>query len=231
MKELIIGISPRFATSDDNINHFTRINNDYLKQVTSRNSIPLILTEGPTFDAQLKLCDGFIIIGGDDIDPTKYNQTNELGLSKGIDTLVDDIDERILNYAINNNIPTLGICRGVQAMAAFMNGSLHQDLAYDKLSHPSNDKKHMIKKVANTKLSNMLPNEFLVNTYHHQSVDKVPDGFIVTYVNEDVIEAMEHKSLPFIGVQWHPERYYTKESEIIFNYFFDLVEKNGKNYK
>ncbi|MEI3526698.1 MAG: gamma-glutamyl-gamma-aminobutyrate hydrolase family protein [Bacilli bacterium] len=64
-----------------------------------------------------------------------------------------------------------------------------------------------------------------MNSYHHQSVKDLPDGFITTFVNQDVIEAIEHQTLPLIGIQWHPERFYTNESKIIFDYFFDLIKE------
>ena len=80
------------------------------------------------------------------------------------------------------------------------------------------NKKHYVTKVSNTKLTSLLPESFLVNSYHHQSVKDLPDGFITTFVNQDVIEAIEHQTLPLIGIQWHPERFYTNESKIIFDY-------------
>ena len=229
MKKLIIGLSPRFSTSDNLEYQYVRINKDYIKQVTSRDAICLILVEGPTLKDTLKMCDGFIVIGGNDIDPKYYGETNQEGLSKNIDPIMDEIDKEILEYATKHHIPTLGICRGVQAMAAFMGGTLHQDIKSSNLCHPSEDKKHFVTKVNDTKLTSLLPDSFLVNTYHHQAVKDAPDGFTITYVNHDVIEAMEHTTLPFVGVQWHPERYYTEESKIIFDYFFDLVKHNGKH--
>ena len=78
-------------------------------------------------------------------------------------------------------------------------------------------------------LSKLLPEKFLVNTFHHQAVKTVPEGFIATYKNADVIEAIEHKTLPIVAVQWHPERYYTKESEIIFDYFLEKVNEYREN--
>lgn len=229
MKKLIIGLSPRFSTSENSDYHFVRINKDYIKQVTNRDAICLILVEGPTLKDTLEMCDGFIIIGGDDIDPKYYGETNDANLSKDIDPIMDEIDKEILDYAVKHNIPTLGICRGIQAMAAFMGGTLHQDIPTANLYHPNENKKHYVTKVNHTKLTSLLPDSFLVNTYHHQAVKDAPNGFTVTYVNHDVIEAIEHKTLPFIGVQWHPERYYTEESKIIFDYFFNLVKQNGKN--
>ncbi len=229
MKQSFIGISPRYNIDPSNGSRALKINMDYIKQIISYKKTPLILFDSENFEENLKLCDGFIVIGGNDIDPKYFNETNELGLSKDIDELSDEIDRRIIEYAKNNAVPLLGICRGHQALAAFLGGSLHQDFATVKLSHPESEHKHIIAKVANTKLSCLLPDNFLTNTFHHQSINKLPEGFVTTFINGDIIEAIEHTTLPLIGVQWHPERYYTTESKIIFDYFYSLVENFIKN--
>lgn len=231
MNKKIIGISPRFSIHEGAMVNYLKINSDYLQQVLNRNGFPFVLIDEETLDDSLKMCDAFLVIGGDDINPEYYNENNDKNQSKDIDEYTDRVDQKIIKYAIENKIPTLGICRGLQAMAAFLGGSLHQDIKDAGLNHPFEDKKHLVKCVNQTKLTKLLPESFLVNTYHHQAVKDIPEGFIVTYMNHDVIEAMEHKTLPMIGVQWHPERFYTKESEIIFNYFFSLIDEYGKNNK
>ena len=79
MNKLIIGISPRFSHDYNSDYHYVRINIDYLNQVIHRDAIPFILYDGPNIDAALQMCDGFIIIGGDDINPKFYNENNKMG--------------------------------------------------------------------------------------------------------------------------------------------------------
>lgn len=229
MNKKIIGISPRFSIHAGALVNYLKINSDYLQQILNRNGFPLVLIDEETLDETLPQCDGILIIGGDDIDPKYYNENNDKQQSKDIDEYTDRVDQKIITYAVEHGIPTLGICRGLQAMAAFLGGSLHQDIKDAGLNHPSEDKKHQVTRVNSTILTDLLPDSFLVNTYHHQAIKNVPDGFIVTYMNHDVIEAIEHKALPILGVQWHPERFYTKESEIIFDYFFKKIDEYGKN--
>lgn len=229
MKQFIIGVSPRFSTSEKTGYQFLQINMDYIKQITNRNAIPLILTPSNSFKESLAMCDGFIIIGGDDINPICYHETNELGLSKGINDVEDALDKEIFTYCLENKVPLLGICRGIQAIAAFDNGSLYQDIATFHLRHAETEKKHTVERVNIGNLSKLLPENFLVNSFHHQAVKSVSSDYIVTYKNQDVIEAIEHKTLPIYGVQWHPERFYTQESAVIFDYFWEKINEYRKN--
>lgn len=227
----IIGISPRFSKEEKSGYSFLKINQDYITQIVNRGAIPLILLPSDGFEELISKCDGFLIIGGDDINPTYYGEKNEEGLSKGIDSLTDAIDQKIIQYATTHQIPMLGICRGIQAFAAFMGGTLHQDLATKQIAHPVPfEKKHYVTRVNETSLTRLLPEKFLVNTFHHQAVNQIPDGFIAIYQNVDTIEAIEHVHLPIVGVQWHPERYYTAESAIIFDYFMEKVNEYRKNH-
>ena len=84
--------------------------------------------------------------------------------------------------------------------------------------------KHYVDKVTNFGVAKLLPDHFLINSWHHQAVKVVPEGFEVLFKNDETIEAMEHKTLPIVAVQWHPERFYTAESKVIFDYFFDLIK-------
>lgn len=228
MKQSFIGITPRFITNNETGIRAVKINMDYINQIIGYNKVPLILFNDENLEENLKMCDGFFLLGGDDIDPKYYGEDNSKNLSKEIDEYTDIIDKKIIEYAVKNKVPTIGICRGHQDLAAFLGGTLYQDISDANLIHPSENKKHNVIKVCKTPLTDRLPDEFLVNTFHHQAVKDVAPGFKVTLVNHDVIEAMEHESLPIFSVQWHPERYYTSESKIIFDYFYELVDKYQK---
>lgn len=225
MKKYVIGITPRFSKTEDN--EFIRVSLQYTTKLTDSKLIPLILVPSFNFEDELALCDGYLIIGGNDISPEYYNETNDEGLSNGVNIQLDEIDKRVLSDAIKHNKPILGICRGLQAFAAFLNGSLFQDIEYANKSHPLLEEHyHNVTKVNDYGIAKLLPNEFYVNSFHHQAINKLPDTFIPLFKNGDIIEAIESTVYPFVGFQWHPERYYTKESEIIFNYFVTLLDNN-----
>lgn len=217
MKKIIIGVTPRINQNEENT--YIRVHRNYIDRLTKLNMTPIILTPGSSLDLVLPLCDGFLVIGGDDYNPTMYNETNDNNLSKDINDEMDRLDSKIIHFAINNKKPVLGICRGHQAFSAVFGYALYQDISASNLNHPIIDKMHEVTKVNNFGLSKELPDKFITNTFHHQATKDLPKDFVVLYKNHDIIEAIQHKSLPLIGIQWHPERMDTNESTIIFNYF------------
>jgi putative glutamine amidotransferase len=228
LKKIILGISPRLSVSDNH--EFYRCRKDYIDAFEKRGVACIFLTLAG-LETTLPLCDGLVILGGDDYDPRYYHETNQLEESKDIDLRLDEADRMILCYAMQNKIPLLGICRGHQAINALLGYPLCQDITYHHVSHPCSEHLHSVKKIASMPLSRKLPDSFTVNSYHHQACCMTPPDFTATFKNGDVIEAMEHNFLPIITFQWHPERLQeTKESNIIFDYFLSLVkgDQNGR---
>ena len=205
MSKKIIGISPRFWSNETQ--EYVRVGVQYTNQLQRDDLIPFIIVDSVNLEDTLNLCDGFLIIGGDDLNPETYGESNELGLSKDIHPIADKVDKAIIDHAIKNKKPILGICRGIQSICAFMGGKLVQDLKYEQISHPlTEDHKHYVDKVSNIGVAKLLPDHFLINSWHHQAVKIAPEGFEVIFKNDETIEAIEHTTLPILGVQWHPER-------------------------
>ena len=151
--------------------------------------------------------DGLILCGGNDIDPKYYQQ--EIGGSVNIDAPRDAIEFALLKAFVDAGKPVLGICRGHQLINIYFGGSLHQDIP-EKDLHASNqnfDITHGVTAKDNSVLHNLYGSPFTVNSYHHQAIDRLGENLVATaYWNDQYIEAIEHKSLPILGVQWHPER-------------------------
>ena len=223
MKKFILGISPRYNFEGQN---FVRVASYYIEAVQRDNIIPFIIVKSPNLKDTLALCDGFLVIGGNDIDPKYYHENNDLFLSQEINNELDEIDKAIVEYAYENNKPMMGICRGIQAITTFLGGTLYQDLHYNGIKHPLiEEHKHYIDKVENYGIAQKLPNHFLINSYHHQAVKDVPKDFKILYKNADTIEMIESTTKPILAVQWHPEKMIEDEnSQIIFNYFFDMFK-------
>ena len=224
MAKPIIGIVPR--TEYVNTNYRVQVNYSYLEPFNKRDITPIILPlNSNNVSELLPLCDGFLVPGGDDINPEYYGEANE-GDSRDVDENLDKLDKIVLEYALKNKVPTLGICRGVQAIAAFLGGSLHQDITKAGLKNDEVEHKHMVKNTFIHPFNNLFPSNFEINSYHHQAVKKVPDDFVITFMHNDIIEGIIHHALPIIGVQWHPERFDSNESKTIFDYFAGLIKEH-----
>jgi putative glutamine amidotransferase len=115
-------------------------------------------------------------------------------------------------------MPIFAICRGVQVLNVAFGGTLVQDIPTEvenALKHEQEALRqaalsHTVKLEPATRLFEMAgaAARVRVNSFHHQSVRDVADGFVVNAVAPDgVIEGIEDPNHPFcIGVQWHPER-------------------------
>ena len=154
-------------------------------------------------------CDGLLLPGGGDMDPKFYGQ--ERIPACGEPNLLRDAAEPLLLRAfLAADKPVLGICRGIQVMNAVLGGDLYQDIKpFEHLPH--NDhwaKVHTVTVRRGTLLSRILGQDtVLVNSQHHQAVDRVAPGFTLAALSEDgIVEAIEKPDARFcLGVQWHPE--------------------------
>ena len=154
-------------------------------------------------------CDGLLLPGGGDMDPKFYGQ--ERIPACGEPNLLRDAAEPLLLRAfLAADKPVLGICRGIQVMNAVLGGDLYQDIKpFEHLPHNGHwAKVHTVTIRRGTLLSRILRQDtVLVNSQHHQAVDRVAPGFTLAALSEDgIVEAIEKPDARFcLGVQWHPE--------------------------
>ncbi len=154
-------------------------------------------------------CDGLLLPGGGDMDPKFYGQ--ERIPACGEPNLLRDTAEPLLLRAfLAADKPVLGICRGIQVMNAVLGGDLYQDIKpFEHLPHNDHwTKVHTVTVRRGTLLSRILGQDtVLVNSQHHQAVDRVAPGFTLAALSEDgIVEAIEKPDARFcLGVQWHPE--------------------------
>jgi len=154
-------------------------------------------------------CDGLLLPGGGDMDPKFYGQ--ERIPACGEPNLLRDAAEPLLLHAfLAADKPVLGICRGIQVMNAVLGGDLYQDIKpFEHLPHNGHwAKVHTVTVRRGTLLSRILGQDtVLVNSQHHQAVDRVAPGFTLAALSEDgIVEAIEKPDAGFcLGVQWHPE--------------------------
>jgi putative glutamine amidotransferase len=192
----------------------------YLRAIEKAGGIPLLihLTEDEeVLDLHYGRCDALLLAGGDDVDPAAYGHPRHPRL--GVTTpLRDTVEARLARRAVEQQLPLLGICRGIQMLNVALGGTLYQDIAAelpDALDHREGwDLKrtdvlaHPIRIEAGSWLAEQLgATELLVNSLHHQALrDVAPALRVVARAPDGVVEAVEGTGPGFVAaVQCHPE--------------------------
>jgi putative glutamine amidotransferase len=168
-------------------------------------------------DELLEPADGLLLIGGGDIDPARYGQSEHVR-SYGFNRIRDELELRLASHAIEHQVPLFAICRGCQVVNVATGGTLHQHLSdLPGISADTHGRPHDLILAEHPVV--VEPASLLeaavgglrverCTSAHHQSVDKVGDGLRVTGRAEDgCIEALELDEAGqfFLAVQWHPE--------------------------
>jgi len=178
--------------------------------------------------------DGFVITGGDDIDPTFYGEDNTQGLSRGISSSRDRFDCVFARALAEQPKPVLGICRGMQVMNVILGGTLWQDIACQQglENHCGKNAEgipiHSVQAMG--WLAETLGTSHIVtNSYHHQAVKEVGKGTeILAYSQDGVVEAIRLRNHPFyVGLQWHPEREAEEYSSVLAQRFLEACQRDS----
>ena len=154
-------------------------------------------------------CDGLLLPGGGDMDPQFYGQERIPACGEP-NLLRDAAEPPLLRAFLAADKPVLGICRGIQVMNVVLGGTLYQDIK-SFVHVPHNDhwaKIHTVTVRRGTKLEQIMGQDtVLVNSQHHQAVDRIAPGLTLAALSEDgIVEAIEKPDAKFcLGVQWHPE--------------------------
>ena len=185
--------------------------------------------------AQMELCDGFLLPGGEDVNPAMYREMAlpECGVYR------PDMDcewGEVLQYAVDRGKPVFGICRGLLFINAFLGGTLYQDMKYQEKAmgtavgeHAQRFDRRMVSHTISiqpyTILHEILGADLLnVNSMHHQAVCRLGRGLeISARALDGTIEAIETKNGLIMAVQWHPEELYPEYPEMrrLFESFMD----------
>lgn len=195
----------------------------YMKMLEECGALPLMLPltdEEALLDQCLKMCDGIVLTGGQDVSPTMYGAETSPQCGE-ICEKRDTMDQRLLISAIGMDIPVLGICRGLQLINAALGGTLYQDLPSEyqtEINHvmkpPYHRGVHKVSIIEHTPLATLTDHsEIWVNSYHHQAIKELASSLRPMAISEDgLIEAAYMPGKRFIiGVQWHPEYSYRSD--------------------
>ncbi|MCF0110636.1 MAG: type 1 glutamine amidotransferase [Erysipelotrichaceae bacterium] len=171
----------------------------------------------------LSLCDGLLVPGGKDVDPACYHATSG-PFTEPVEKNIEDLDICAIEYARDHNMPVLGICRGIQIINVVYGGTLIQDIPSEthtavihNQSLPKHEPVHTVQ-IFDFDFQCLFGNVLQVNSFHHQAIKDLADGFTVVAKSEDgIIEAIRNNTI--LATQWHPELMKTRESDQIFEYW------------
>ncbi|WP_328924825.1 gamma-glutamyl-gamma-aminobutyrate hydrolase family protein [Streptomyces sp. NBC_00190] len=155
----------------------------------------------------LSRLDGLVVAGGPDMDPARYGAARDSRTGPPA-TVRDEWELALISAALEADMPLLGICRGMQALNVALGGSLVQHID-GHFETPGTFSWHSVRPVPGTRYAALVPEEAEVPTYHHQAVERLGSGLVVSaHAVDGTVEAIE---LPdperwVLGVQWHPER-------------------------
>lgn len=221
----IIGITPDYDPRERRY----KIHEDYIRAVKTVGGYPVLLfpEEGLPY-----LADGILLSGGGDIDPLLFGE-EPLQESGEISPLRDSYELALCREALAQNIPLLGICRGMQVMNIAAGGSIYQDIQVQTTSDlkhsqqaPRHYGTHSIQLQPDTMLAQLFGTlTATVNSFHHQAVARLGTGFVASAVSRDgLAEAIEHTENSFAcGVQWHPEAMHTAQQQQLFQSFINAA--------
>jgi putative glutamine amidotransferase len=182
--------------------------------------------------------DGLLVTGsGSDLAPQLYGESQQYPFQQMSEERAR-LELGLSKLAFEHQVPTLGICGGMQSMNVALGGTLIQDISAQlatKIQHlqkkSAEHTAHLIHIEPKTLLRGIIKKSSIpVNSSHHQSVKSIPRSFHISAVAPDgVIEAIESSGHPFwLGVQWHPEFLYRKD--VLQKRLFSAFIKAARQY-
>ena len=209
----LIGITGNYSDSE------LRLLPGYFRSIEAAGGVAVVIPPRDHCDeatlSLLEQLDGLLLSGGADLNPLFVGEDPVEALH-GINPIRDRFELGLIRLAYDRQVPMLGICRGIQMLAAALGGTLVQDIATAMpgktlVKHsqdaPRPTATHFVTTEDGSLVQKLLGKRFAVNSFHHQAVGEPGERFRVTARSADgVVEAMESTEFKSImGIQWHPE--------------------------
>ena len=195
------------------------LNASYIRAIERAGGLPILLTpyHSPATLAPLwQELDGVLLTGGGDVAPARFGETahdKTALVSEERDALELD---HVTRRAVDEGVPLLAICRGLQVLNVALDGTLHQHVPDVYGTTPAHEqpearsaRTHGVRIEAGSLLARVAGvTELRVNSFHHQAINKLGPGLkAVAWADDTLIEGVELPGAPgfVLGVQWHPE--------------------------
>lgn len=187
----------------------------YIDAVWAAGGNPILIPHNQSDPARiLDVVDGLIFSGGGDIAPGRYGGLPH-PMIYSVDEERDEFELALAKQALAADVPTLGICRGMQVLSVASGGALvphvpdvYGDAINHRLDNPRRSIAHQVQVEPESRLAEMLGEEAIaVVSWHHQAVKTIPKHWrAVAQAADGLVEALEHQQHPWmVAVQWHPE--------------------------
>lgn len=235
----VIGISGNISQLPGDNNNPFNINYSPLgfsQAIEKAGGSPIILPIMNSDNAKeiISIIDGLLLTGGEDVSPRFYNEEPRMVI--GTTSPERDRSEiLLLEEAMRQHKPILGVCRGMQLINVVLGGSLYQDLSENpniRLQHVQKTKPHYPTHSINVKSDSHLATIYqtgdYVNSFHHQVLKDIAEGLTISaWSLDEVPEAIElfDNNQSILGLQWHPELNALMNNEKSFAIFKDLVDR------
>lgn len=185
---------------------------NYIERIAEAGARPVLLPPVSGVETLLDRLDALVLTGGSDVNPAAYGAEPHPTTDTPRE-FRDTAELALTRAALDQGLPLLGICRGLQILNVALGGTLHQHVP-DLVGHenhsptPGRFATHPVRVEPGSHLAKLLGRtDLTVPTHHHQSVAHLGEGLIPVAWSEDgLVEATEYPSHPFaVAVQWHPE--------------------------
>ena len=187
----------------------------YLEAVESAGGIPRLIPSLEELSRARSQLAGLLLPGGCDVHPSVYGEEVHPAFGK-CNPALDQLELEAIRWGLREDVPILGICRGMQLLNVALGGTLYQDLAAQypqSLDHRVRNQPrcHRVFVQPGSRMEQMLgAQEFWVNSRHHQAIKEPGEGVCISGLADDgVAELFEARGYRLvIGAQCHPEEIY-----------------------
>jgi putative glutamine amidotransferase len=153
------------------------------------------------------MADAVLLPGGGDLSPRWYGQEPHPSLY-GVDEDQDAFDLAMARWAMQENIPLLAICRGIDVVNVALGGTVVQEMN-EATGRDHRELVHDIELAPDTAMRDIVSGDGItISCSHHQCIDQLADKLVpAAYAADGTIEAVTlagHEGW-FLGLQWHLE--------------------------